>query len=73
MDKQKLKKHEKQALITSIKETGIPDINYKSECWKYKMFVEDNHMLEFMIWENEILPMNIANNDNTDSSNNSID
>lgn len=33
------------------------------DCNKYKMFVEDNYMLEFMIWENEILPMKIADND----------
>jgi len=29
-----------------------------TDCQKYQMFVEDNYMLEFMIWEDKILPMN---------------
>jgi hypothetical protein len=65
-------KHEKQALITSIKETGIPDVNYFKDLAKYKMFVEDNYMLEFMIWEDKILPMKIANNNLDDYRNNDI-
>ena len=40
-----------------------------TDCQKYEMFVNDNYMFEFMIWENEILPMNLADNDtNTDDS-----
>lgn len=27
-----------------------------SDCEKYKMFVEDNFMMEFIIWEQTILP-----------------
>ena len=38
------------------------------DCNKYKMFVEDNYMLEFMIWEDKILPLKIANNDYGDNT-----
>lgn len=34
-----------------------------TDCEKYKQFVEDNYMFEFIIWEQEILPrFNVDNN-----------
>lgn len=40
--------------------------NTMSECEKYKQFVEDNYMFQFIIWENEILNKQLFNNDNRD-------
>jgi len=42
------------------------------DCNKYKMFVENNYMLEFMIWEDKILPLNIADNDTNTNNDNDI-
>ena len=41
-----------------------------TDCEKYKMFVEDNHMMAFIIWEQTILPNDMEyqktqNGDNT--------
>lgn len=40
----------------------------KTECQKMRMFIEDNYALEYMIWEQHVLPLNIADNnwDETD-------
>jgi len=35
-----------------------------TDCEKYKQFVEDNYMFEFIIWENEILNKQLFNNGN---------
>jgi len=58
-----LTNNEKEILKQKFSELDYEAIKNQSDCDKYKMFVEDNYMFEFMIWENEILPMNLANND----------
>ena len=40
--------------------------NTMSDCEKYKQFIEDNYMFEFMLWENEILNKQLFNNGNRD-------
>jgi len=37
-----------------------------TDCEKYQMFVEDNYMFEFIIWENEILNKKLFSDDNRD-------
>ena len=34
-----------------------------TDCEKYKMFVEDNYMLEFMIWEDHIMNLKFTKDD----------
>lgn len=36
-----------------------------TECEKYQQFVEDNYMMEFIIWEHTILPNPLFKENNT--------
>ena len=45
------------------------------KCQKYEMFINDHTdiLLKFMIWENEILPLNIKKQENDNTSISDID
>ena len=43
-----------------------------TDCEKYKHFVEDNYMFEFMIWEEHIMNLDLFNPANNKKNDNGI-